>query len=70
MSLRQRITPDHLMGRMTSSYRLLAWGTRPVGAALGGAVGLALGLRAAFVLAGVVALLGVVGPLRTHDREL
>ena len=70
MSLRQRITPDHLMGRMTSSYRLLAWGTRPVGAALGGSVGLALGLRAAFVLAGVVALLGVIGPLRTHDREL
>jgi hypothetical protein len=29
VSLRQRITPDHILGRINSSYRLVAWGTRP-----------------------------------------
>ncbi len=38
VSLRQRIVPDHLLGRINSAYRLLAWGTMPIGAALGGVV--------------------------------
>ena len=29
VSLRQRITPDRILGRINSSYRLVAWGTRP-----------------------------------------
>src|SRR5690606_16805372 len=32
VSLRQRITPDRLLGRVNSGYRLLAWGTMPLGA--------------------------------------
>jgi len=36
VSLRQRITPDRILGRINSSYRLVAWGTRPLGAAAGG----------------------------------
>ena len=51
VSLRQRITPDRLLGRMNAAYRLVGWGTMPVGAALGGFLAEALGLRPTFVVA-------------------
>lgn len=56
VSLRQRIVPDRLLGRLNSAYRLFAWGTQPIGALLGGVVGELLGLRAVFILAGVVSV--------------
>ena len=48
MSLRQRIVPDHLLGRVNAGYRLLAWGTMPLGAALAGFIGDRWGLIAVF----------------------
>jgi MFS family permease len=54
VSLRQRIVPDRLLGRVNSGYRLLAWGTQPLGAVLGGVIGELLGLRAVFVVAGLM----------------
>ena len=48
VSLRQRIVPDHLLGRVNAGYRLMAWGTMPLGAALGGFVGERWGLEAVF----------------------
>ena len=36
VSLRQRIAPDELLGRVNAGYRLFASGTMPVGALLGG----------------------------------
>jgi MFS family permease len=62
VSLRQRIIPDALLGRVNSGYRLLGWGTIPIGAALGGVLAEAIGLRAVFVLAGAVQLL-LLAPL-------
>lgn len=56
VSLRQRIVPDHLLGRINSGYRLLAWGTMPLGAAMGGALGELIGLRGTFL---ACALLGL-----------
>ncbi|MGK2948589.1 MAG: MFS transporter [Acidimicrobiales bacterium] len=56
VSLRQRIVPDHLLGRVNSGYRLPAWGTMPLGAALGGVLGELMGLRGTFL---VCALLGL-----------
>jgi MFS family permease len=56
VSLRQRIVPDHLLGRLNSAYRLFAWGTQPVGAVLGGVVGELLGLPAVFILSGLLGL--------------
>jgi MFS family permease len=56
VSLRQRIVPDRLLGRVNAGYRLFAWGTQPIGALLGGIVGELLGLQAVFLLAGVTAL--------------
>lgn len=38
VSLRQRMVPDALRGRVNSIYRLLAWGMIPLGTALAGAM--------------------------------
>jgi MFS family permease len=54
VSLRQRITPDRLLGRMNASYRLVGWGTMPLGALLGGVLAEALGLRGAFLAAAAI----------------
>ncbi|MDF9717963.1 MFS transporter [Nocardioides sp. ChNu-153] len=59
VSLRQRIIPDHLLGRVNSVYRFFGWGMMAVGSLLGGAVVVALdavgdrewALRAPFLLA-------------------
>lgn len=60
VSLRQRIVPDRLLGRLNSAYRLFAWGTQPIGALLGGVVAELIGLRALFLLAALVSLSLVV----------
>lgn len=56
VSLRQSITPDHMLGRMNAGYRLLAWGAQPLGAALGGQLGALLDVQAVFLLAGAGSL--------------
>lgn len=68
VSLRQRIVPDRLLGRVNASYRLLAWGSQPVGALLGGLIGELLGLEAVFLLAGA-ATLGLVVARRIVTNE-
>ncbi|SFK47996.1 Predicted arabinose efflux permease, MFS family [Streptosporangium canum] len=39
LSYRQRITPEHLLGRMNASMRFLMWGAAPIGGLLGGVLG-------------------------------
>ena len=56
VSLRQRIVPDQLLGRVNAGYRLFAWGTQPLGALLGGVVGEAFGLPAVFLMAGLLGI--------------
>jgi hypothetical protein len=56
VSLRQRIAPDRLLGRVNSGYRMVAWGTMPIGAAVGGILGQILGLRAVFALMALLTL--------------
>lgn len=70
VSLRQRIVPDRLLGRLNASYRLLAWGTQPVGAILGGLVGEAFGLRAVFLVFGGVCALTFLGRLVVTDKAI
>jgi predicted MFS family arabinose efflux permease len=53
-SLRQQLTPDHLLGRVISAFRLLGYGVVPLGALLGGALAGAFGLRAPYLIAGAV----------------
>ena len=57
VSLRQRVTPTRLLGRLNSAYRLIAWGTMPLGALLGGLVADAFGLVPLFWVATIVTLI-------------
>jgi hypothetical protein len=57
VSLRQTITPHRLLGRMSASMRFIVWGTIPVGALIGGALGGAIGLRQILVVGAVGSLL-------------
>ena len=47
LSFRQAICPERLQGRMNAVIRFLVWGTLPLGALLGGALGTWIGLRPA-----------------------
>ena len=58
-SRRQRQTPLHMIARVSSAFRVAAWGLTPVGAALGGVVGEWAGVPAVFVVAGAVIILTV-----------
>lgn len=79
-SLRQRIIPDDLRGRMNSIYRLLAWGMLPIGTALAGwsvgatepGLGRSLALTVPLWVAGIGQLalaLAVMGPLSRRLRQ-
>jgi MFS family permease len=70
VSLRQRITPDRLLGRMNSAYRLLGWGTMPIGAAIGGLIAELTSLRAVFVFAAVLHLPLLLGFLVVTERRI
>ena len=70
VSLRQRITPDRILGRINSSYRLVAWGTRPLGAAAGGLLAELLGLRAVFAVAAALILGTLIGMPQVTDTAI
>ena len=70
VSLRQRITPDRLLGRLNSGYRLVAWGSRPLGAAAGGVLAQVLGLRAVFAIMALVTLALVAGMTKVTDEVM
>ena len=58
---RQRRTPKQMIARVSSAFRVVAWGVMPVGAALGGVVGEHWGVPAVYVLAGgVIGVLGLI----------
>ena len=72
VSLRQRIVPAALLGRVNSVYRMLGWGLMPVGALAGGFVAHAAGLRAPYLVAGLLtglALLAAIPLLLSADRN-
>ncbi|MCI0155303.1 MFS transporter [Leifsonia shinshuensis] len=70
VSLRQRVTPQRLLGRLNSAYRLLAWGTMPLGAAAGGLIAQFFGIPAVFVTMGVVVLALVLGMIWVTDARM
>jgi hypothetical protein len=71
VSLRQGVIPDHLLGRTTGAYRLVAWGMMPVGALVLGSIGEAAGPRAAFLTGGaaLLALCLFVAPTLRRDSR-
>ena len=54
ISLRQRLTPEDLMGRVGGAWRGLVWGAAPVGALAAGTLASIGGLRLPLVLAGTL----------------
>jgi len=70
VSLRQRITLDRLLGRLNSSHRLVAWGSRPLGAAAGGLLAQGFGLRAVFAIMAVVLLILLAGMRSLSDSAM
>lgn len=63
VSLRQRIVPARLLGRVTSSYRMIGLGAMPVGALAAGVLARTYGLHAPYLIGGVVLLAASAGSL-------
>ena len=61
LTLRQSVTPDHLLGRVTSTMIFLSIACAPLGSLAGGAMAELFGLRTTIGVAGVGGLmLGLV----------
>lgn len=54
VALRQRVIPNHLLGRVGASFRFLVYVGMPFGALAGGFLAKAFGVRAAFAVNGVI----------------
>lgn len=71
LSLRQAITPDALLGRMTATMRFLTVAAAPLGSLAGGLAGEWLGLRVTLGLVGIGGIvLGLVAILATPVRTV
>jgi MFS family permease len=70
VSLRQQITPDPLLGRMNSCYRLLAWGMIPIGSLAGGLLAEAFGLPVTFAVAAAVNAVTALGLFVVRERAI
>ena len=60
VSLRQRLCPDHLLGRVNATMRFLMMGLFPLGALFGGILGELVGLRPTLLLAGGIIVASTV----------
>ena len=76
-SLRQRLTPAELMGRVGSAWRGIVWGAFPIGSLIGGGLASFGGLQLPVLIAGVAqcaVAVGLAGPLTRRlgeaDRSL
>ena len=71
ISLRQRLTPLELMGRVGSAWRGIIWGVAPVGAITAGVLATIGGLRLPLVLAGVLqcAVAVLLGPFLVQETS-
>ena len=67
-SLRQRLTPEHMLGRVSSATLFISAGGEVVGALLGGAIAGAFGITAPYWVGFVVALIVVATTWRVFDR--
>ncbi|MEU6218776.1 MFS transporter [Streptomyces sp. NPDC047022] len=73
MSLRQQVTPEHLLGRVTSAFWTIHYAAAPVGAAVVTSAAQHHGTAAVGAVAGActlgVALLALLTPVRTRHPE-
>ncbi|MGW6935722.1 MFS transporter [Lentzea sp. NPDC054927] len=66
---RQRLTPGPMMGRVTSAYRVLAWGLSPLGAGLAGPLASVTSLGTVYVVAGSIVGLTAILLARPLARD-
>ena len=59
ISYRQSTTPDYLLGRTTATFRLLSWGSMPVGSFLGGIIINFSGYTSPYYLGTFLAILNI-----------
>jgi predicted MFS family arabinose efflux permease len=67
-SLRQRLTPEHVLGRVSSATMFISTGGNCVGALLGGALAGAFGITAPYWVGFVVAVIVAATTWRVFDR--
>jgi MFS family permease len=60
VSIRQKITSEHLLGRVNATFQFLSLGTSLLGSLLGGLLSEVLGVRSVLVLGGCVTLLAAL----------
>lgn len=69
-SYRMVLLPDHLQGRVNSAFRILAWGSQPLGLALAGALLQAFGpIATIWILFVPQVALGLATTLNPHVRQ-
>jgi MFS family permease len=70
VSLRQAVTPDHLLGRINATGRWIGWGTIPLGSVAGGALATAIDLRPTLAVSAIGAALACLWLLPSPIRTL
>ena len=65
VTVRQRLVPDEIFGRMMTAYLVIAWGMQPVGATIGGVITESFGPEWVFAMSAAV-----VGPLLLVGRPM
>lgn len=70
VSMRQRIIPPELFGRVNSAYRWIGTGSIGIGAIIGGQIAYTTGLRAPFLVGGAITLMALAVFAGTVTREM
>ena len=60
VSMRQRLIPPELFGRVNSVYRFIGTGSTAIGALIGGQIAFSFGLRATYLASGFVLLIALI----------
>jgi MFS family permease len=70
LSLRQRITPERLLGRVNSGILFVAGGTKPLGAIAAGVLAQLFGVRAVFIIMGLLSLATLFTTRKMTDEAM
>jgi MFS family permease len=70
VSLRQAITPTRMQGKMNATMRFIVWGTIPLGAILGGALGGIIGLHETIIVGAIGGLFAFIPVTLSSVRHI
>jgi predicted MFS family arabinose efflux permease len=70
VSLRQAITPEHFLGRMTATMRFLVWGTIPIGSLIGAGLSEVIGVRTTVWVSAILSLFAFLPVLLSKVRSI